>query len=129
MASLVLTDSAQLTADGFEKLQDQIIRKEVRKFAWNERAGNGYEISPPARIRTLTSPSPTIQTRRTQFCEQLSLKELNQHLRGGRVENHLGKTSPSSSDRDLNLNLPIQGSLAQRKTSTLANYATEAGFF
>nr|CAD7257339.1 unnamed protein product [Timema shepardi] len=41
------------------------------------------------------------------------LEEVNPHLRGGRVENHLGKTTPSSPDRDLNLDLPVLGGRAQ----------------
>nr|CAD7588923.1 unnamed protein product [Timema genevievae] len=43
----------------------------------------------------------------------LNLEEVNPHLRGGRVENHLGKTTPSSPDRDSNLDLPVLGGLAQ----------------
>nr|CAD7194317.1 unnamed protein product [Timema douglasi] len=58
--------------------------------------------------------------------ERLNLEEVNPHLRGGRVENHLGKTTPSSPDRDSNLDLPVLGSRAQHETSALANYATEA---
>nr|CAD7439471.1 unnamed protein product [Timema bartmani] len=42
-----------------------------------------------------------------------TIKEVNPHLRGGRVENHLGKTTPSSPDRDSNLDLPVLGGLAQ----------------
>nr|CAD7434577.1 unnamed protein product [Timema monikensis] len=38
---------------------------------------------------------------------------MNAHLRGGRVENHLGKTTPSSLDRDSSLDLPILSSQAQ----------------
>nr|CAD7423727.1 unnamed protein product [Timema monikensis] len=44
---------------------------------------------------------------------QVELKEVNPHLRGGRVENHLGKTTPSSPDRDSNLDLPVHSSRAQ----------------
>nr|CAD7423544.1 unnamed protein product [Timema monikensis] len=40
-------------------------------------------------------------------------EEVNPHLRGGRVENHLGKTTPSSPDRDSNLHLPVLSSRAQ----------------
>nr|CAD7439539.1 unnamed protein product [Timema bartmani] len=47
--------------------------------------------------------------------------EVNPHLRGG-VENNLGKTTPSSPERDSNLDLPVLGSLAQHDTSALANY-------
>ncbi|CAG2053116.1 unnamed protein product [Timema podura] len=41
------------------------------------------------------------------------MEEVNPHLRGGRVENHLGKTTPSSPDRDSNLDLPVLGGRAQ----------------
>nr|CAD7401846.1 unnamed protein product [Timema cristinae] len=44
---------------------------------------------------------------------KVELKEVNQHFRGGRVENHLGKTIPSSPDRDSNLDLPVLSSRAQ----------------
>nr|CAD7394730.1 unnamed protein product [Timema cristinae] len=44
---------------------------------------------------------------------KVELDEVNPHLRGGRVENHLGKTTPSSPDRDSNLNLPVLSSRAQ----------------
>nr|CAD7570868.1 unnamed protein product [Timema californicum] len=44
---------------------------------------------------------------------KVELEEVNPHLRGGRVENHLGKTTPSSPDRDSNLNLPVLGGRAQ----------------
>nr|CAD7571446.1 unnamed protein product [Timema californicum] len=42
-----------------------------------------------------------------------------------RVENHLGRTTPSSPDQDSNLDLPVLGRLAQHKTSVLANYTIE----
>nr|CAD7395925.1 unnamed protein product [Timema poppensis] len=44
---------------------------------------------------------------------KVELEEVNPHLRGGRVENHLGKTTPSSPGRDSNLDLPVLSSLAQ----------------
>nr|CAD7205262.1 unnamed protein product [Timema douglasi] len=40
------------------------------------------------------------------------LEEVNPHFRGGRVENHLGKTTPSSPGRDSNLDLPVLSSRA-----------------
>nr|CAD7570998.1 unnamed protein product [Timema californicum] len=43
----------------------------------------------------------------------VELEDVNPHLRGGRVENHLGKTTPSSPDRDSNLNLFVLSSQAQ----------------
>nr|CAD7196397.1 unnamed protein product [Timema douglasi] len=45
--------------------------------------------------------------------DKVGSEEVNPHLRGGRVENHLGKTTPSSPDRDSNLDLPILSSRAQ----------------
>nr|CAD7427701.1 unnamed protein product [Timema monikensis] len=51
------------------------------------------------------------------FCVErigkVELKEVNPHWRGGRVENHLGKTTPSSPDRDSNLDLPVLGGRVQ----------------
>nr|CAD7402842.1 unnamed protein product [Timema poppensis] len=44
---------------------------------------------------------------------KVELEEVNPHLCGGRVENHLGKTPPSSPDRDSNLELPVLSSRAQ----------------
>nr|CAD7199674.1 unnamed protein product [Timema douglasi] len=66
--------------------------------------------------------------------QPVELEEVNPHLRGGRAENHLGKTTPSSPNRDSNLDLPVLSSRASTRqaldelntTSALANYATEA---
>nr|CAD7261101.1 unnamed protein product [Timema shepardi] len=44
---------------------------------------------------------------------KVELEEVNPHLRGGRVENHLGKTILSSPDRDSNLDLPVLSSRDQ----------------
>nr|CAD7256421.1 unnamed protein product [Timema shepardi] len=44
---------------------------------------------------------------------KVELEEVNSHLRGGRVENHLGKTPSSSPDIDYNLDLPVLSSQAQ----------------
>nr|CAD7257967.1 unnamed protein product [Timema shepardi] len=88
----------------------------------------------PTDIRTLISPSSAVEQLNTTNAPanyateagigKVELEEVNPHLRGRRVENHLGKTSPSSPDRDSN----ISPSLAvELNTSALANYATEAG--
>ncbi|CAG2058540.1 unnamed protein product [Timema podura] len=58
---------------------------------------------------------------------RLNFKEVNPHLRGGRVQNHLETPTPHSSDRDSNLDLPGLGSMAQQKISVLAKCATKAG--
>nr|CAD7413270.1 unnamed protein product [Timema poppensis] len=45
---------------------------------------------------------------------KVELEEVNPHLRGRRVENHLGTPpSPNSPDRDSNLDLPVLSSRAQ----------------
>nr|CAD7442723.1 unnamed protein product [Timema bartmani] len=56
---------------------------------------------------------------------RFNTEEVNPHLSGGRVENHLGKKTFSSPEQDSNLNLPVLGSLAQHETSTLSNHATK----
>nr|CAD7401632.1 unnamed protein product [Timema cristinae] len=48
-----------------------------------------------------------------EVLQPVELEEVNPHLRGGRVENHLGKTNPSTPDRDSNLDLPVFSSRAQ----------------
>nr|CAD7394533.1 unnamed protein product [Timema cristinae] len=53
---------------------------------------------------------------------KVELDEVNQHLRGGRVDNHLGKTTPSSPDRD---SISPSSAVEFNTTSALANYATE----
>nr|CAD7460287.1 unnamed protein product [Timema tahoe] len=52
-------------------------------------------------------------TRLLRHLENLTSDEVTPHLRGGRVENHLGKATPSSPNRDSNLHLPVLGGLAQ----------------
>nr|CAD7410694.1 unnamed protein product [Timema poppensis] len=53
-------------------------------------------------------------SRRAQGIGKVELEQVNPHLRGGRVENHLGKTTtPSSPDRDSNLDLPVLSGRAQ----------------
>nr|CAD7432029.1 unnamed protein product [Timema monikensis] len=46
---------------------------------------------------------------------RLNLEEVNPHLCGGKVENHQGKTTPSSPNRDSNFDLHVLGSIAQLK--------------
>nr|CAD7263947.1 unnamed protein product [Timema shepardi] len=50
---------------------------------------------------------------------KVELEEVNPHLRGRRMENHLGKTTPSSPDRDSNLDLPILSSRDQHDKRAL----------
>nr|CAD7413392.1 unnamed protein product [Timema poppensis] len=52
----------------------------------------------------------------------VELEEVNPHLRGGRVENNLGKTTPSSPDRGSNLDLPVLSSRAAQHDKRDGSY-------
>nr|CAD7437565.1 unnamed protein product [Timema bartmani] len=52
---------------------------------------------------------------------------MHPHLRGGRVENHIGKNPFSAPDRDSNLDLPVFGSIVQPESSALDHVAIEPG--
>nr|CAD7413960.1 unnamed protein product [Timema cristinae] len=65
-------------------------------------------------LSTTSLPTSTrLATHASGRAFQVELEEVNPHLRGGRVENHLGKTTPSSPDRDSNLDLSVLSSRAQ----------------
>ncbi|CAG2053053.1 unnamed protein product [Timema podura] len=55
----------------------------------------------------------------------LNLKEVNPHLRRGRVENHLGKTTPVH-PTEIRTSISPSSAVELNTTSALANYATEA---
>nr|CAD7403090.1 unnamed protein product [Timema cristinae] len=160
VASLVLTDSSQLTSDSQHlavSCELSVSTKEAMGLLYihycnvgateEGNARNSHRVLLPVRVIRLS----------TNYTNGLGigkveLKEVNPNLRGGRVENHLGKTTPSSPDRDLNLDLPVLSSRAQHDkrekplpvhpteirtlispsavelntSSALANYATEA---
>nr|CAD7415139.1 unnamed protein product [Timema poppensis] len=56
----------------------------------------------------------------------VELEEVNPHLRGGRVENHLGKTSPVY-PTEIRTSISPSSAVDLDTTSASANYATEAG--
>nr|CAD7400459.1 unnamed protein product [Timema poppensis] len=62
---------------------------------------------------------------------KVELEEVNPHLRGGRVENHLGKTTPSSPDRVSNLDLPVLSSRAQhdKRVSQLRHRGSTPSYY
>nr|CAD7416590.1 unnamed protein product [Timema poppensis] len=53
-------------------------------------------------------------------------EEVIPHLRGGRVENHLGKTTPVHLT-EIRTSISPSSAVELNTTSALANYATEAG--
>nr|CAD7573937.1 unnamed protein product [Timema californicum] len=59
------------------------------------------------------------------FCYVVVNNEVHRQYCRPRKCRTSGKTTPSSSDQDSNLDLPILGSLSQHKTNVLANYGTE----
>nr|CAD7427967.1 unnamed protein product [Timema monikensis] len=72
--------------------------------------------TPPHPLPTNFSRRPFSTPKTFHHCYAwvtLQKGNVNPHLRGGRVENHLGKTTPSSPDRDSNLDLLILSSRAQ----------------
>nr|CAD7595568.1 unnamed protein product [Timema genevievae] len=123
MISLVLSDSSQLTADGFEKLPDQIMYPYAEPYDLQKHVFSSlYEMLQCAKecanrnsAAYLTFGEFCIFATELKRCYErgLNLEEVNPHLRGGRVENHLGKTTPSSPDRDSNLDLPVLSGLTQ----------------
>nr|CAD7257455.1 unnamed protein product [Timema shepardi] len=71
--------------------------------------------------------SPNIGNKLANELGKVKLEEVNPHLRGGRMENHLGPP-PSSPDRDSNLDLPVLSSRAQhdkRESGKTHNVETE----
>nr|CAD7259581.1 unnamed protein product [Timema shepardi] len=78
-------------------------------------------------VLSSTAEDGEIEVRISIGNKKVKLTEVNPHLHGGIVGNHLGETTLSTSDRDLNLDLFVLSSLAQHETSALANYATEVG--
>nr|CAD7423330.1 unnamed protein product [Timema monikensis] len=60
-----------------------------------------------------------------QVPPMISIKmEVNPHLRGGRVENHLGKTTPVH-PTEIRTSISPSSAVEINTTSALANYATE----
>nr|CAD7200884.1 unnamed protein product [Timema douglasi] len=57
---------------------------------------------------------------------KVELEEANPHLRGGRVENHLGTPSPPVHPTEIRTWISPSSAVELNTTSALANYATEA---
>nr|CAD7392193.1 unnamed protein product [Timema cristinae] len=72
--------------------------------------GGDYATCSPDRDSNLDLP---VLSSRAQHDKRVELEEVNPYLRGGRVENNLGKTTPSAPDRDSNFDLPVLSSRAQ----------------
>nr|CAD7594122.1 unnamed protein product [Timema genevievae] len=58
----------------------------------------------------------------------LNLEEVNPHLRGGRVENHLGKPPPVH-PTEIRTSISPSSAVELNTTGALANYATEADLY
>nr|CAD7431444.1 unnamed protein product [Timema monikensis] len=59
---------------------------------------------------------------------KVKLEEVNPHLRGGRVEHNLGKTTPVH-PTEIRTSISPSSAVELNTTSALDNYATEAGFW
>nr|CAD7424645.1 unnamed protein product [Timema monikensis] len=84
-------------------------------------------------IRISISPSLAVELNTTSALAnyatgagigKVELDEVNPHLRGGRVENHLGKTTPAHST-EIRTSIYPSSAVELNTTSALANYATE----
>nr|CAD7567645.1 unnamed protein product [Timema californicum] len=75
--------------------------------------------------RPLTSYSPQqVPSYRNQ--PPVELEEVNPHLRGGRVEDHLGNPPPPVHPTEIRTSISPSSAVELNTTSALANYATEA---
>nr|CAD7263438.1 unnamed protein product [Timema shepardi] len=107
------------------KLQCEDADATLREYVNRQGGGQGVHIKQERMEEdgsdNESNPLPEMHVQ----AELVEIDEVNPHLRGGRVENHLGKTTPISPNRDSN---PISPSSAVElnTTSALANYATEA---
>nr|CAD7401472.1 unnamed protein product [Timema cristinae] len=89
-----------------------------RPMRGNKHRNRGNE---PKSRKVLADAVTYLEQHHRQGIGKVELEEVDPHLRGGRAENHLGKTTPSSLDRDSNLDLPVLSSRAQhdRRVSQL----------
>nr|CAD7445684.1 unnamed protein product [Timema bartmani] len=95
------------------------ISPQISQLEWPPSADRGIHVVSTANPLTvnIARPNPLLLYSSGSSCVlelgRLNLEEVNPHLRGGRVENHLGNPPPSSPDRDSNLDLPVLGGRAQ----------------
>nr|CAD7394526.1 unnamed protein product [Timema cristinae] len=95
--------------------------------------GAGDSWARSINIHDNTEPSPDrdsnldlpVLSSRAQHDKRI--EEVSPHLREGRVENHLGKTSPSSPDRESNLDLPVLSSRDQHDKREAQVYRSFSG--
>nr|CAD7409798.1 unnamed protein product [Timema poppensis] len=90
----------------------------------------------PTKIRTSISLSSAVELNTTSALAnyateagigKVELEEVNPHLRGGRVENHLGEKTPPVHPTEIRTSISPSLAVELNTTSELANYATEAG--
>nr|CAD7201541.1 unnamed protein product [Timema douglasi] len=102
----------------------------------SEGKGKGVSLLPAARRPTLISKRPAREdgidalplTHSAPGIGKVELEEGNPHLRGGRVENHLGKTTPVHST-EIRTSISPSSAVELNTTSALANYFTEAVYY
>nr|CAD7407860.1 unnamed protein product [Timema poppensis] len=108
------TDKVELSFDCFLGNQSKSSRKQKNEVL---RGRIKFQVPSFLVVFVLSTypllPLPLLSLNTIMGTGKVELEEVNPHLRGGRVENHLGKTTPSSPDRDSNLNLPVISSRAQ----------------
>nr|CAD7400498.1 unnamed protein product [Timema cristinae] len=120
-----------------EEILQQLTEREKIKLFSKRSAEPSVEIPPPVHpteTRTSISPSSAVDLNTTSALANyateagigmVDLEEVNPHLRGGRVENNLGKTAPVH-PTEIRPSISPFSAVELNTTSALANYATEA---
>nr|CAD7406233.1 unnamed protein product [Timema cristinae] len=118
---------------GMKLQKSKILSKYLANFLIGEGKLELYlEEFPPIDVNINKARTGLAEAKRyllTSASEQgkkVELVEVNPHLCGGRVENHLGKTTPVH-PTEIQTSISPSSAVEINTTSTLANYATEAG--
>nr|CAD7405859.1 unnamed protein product [Timema cristinae] len=114
------TSKGALDCDGGLTVNSHVLRKQNKSGTetWSQpsnftRAATSSQLNEQTSERRNSRPNERDGLAAMMEIGKVELEEVNPHLRVGRVQNHLGKTTPSSPNRDSNLKLPVLGSRAQ----------------
>nr|CAD7454965.1 unnamed protein product [Timema tahoe] len=80
----------------------------------------------PQGTQALEQRLAVLVAEKLELSGEIEAKEVYPHLCGGRVENHFGKTTLGTPDRDSNFDLSVVGSLVQHERDALDHAAAES---
>nr|CAD7397476.1 unnamed protein product [Timema poppensis] len=122
---LVSEECASRLANGHINLEKfWELAKLVTQFLTWRQVNYPFERNSQVMSYLQTCPTPT-----ENGIGKDELEEVNPHLRGGGLANHLGKTTPSSPDQDSNLCLPVLSEKVVCYFESWAVYRTGNGAF